>query len=235
MPVGAYSGAQTSIGNAVTTVFPYAWKILDQTHIEVRVDGVLKVLGADYTVSGVGASNGGNVTFTVAPALNAVVQRARKVPYVRTTDYQANGDLKEDTLDADQDNEEMQVQQIAADIVRAFKAPLSVIADQALSDADWAARANKFMAFNAIGTFILSAGAVGVPIESVIQVLDTIAQLKALAVPGSAVTYLVRGFAAAGDGGGGFYWWKAADVTADNGGTILQLNAGGNGRFNKLF
>lgn len=68
-----------------------------------------------------------------------------------------------------------------------------------------------------------------------VGVLDSIAALKALPVPGAPVTYLVRGFAAAGDGGGGFYWWNAADVTADNGGTVIQLNAGGAGRFNKLF
>jgi hypothetical protein len=151
MPVGAYSGAQTSVGNGVTTVFPYAWKILDQTHIEVKVNGVLKVLGADYTVSGVGASNGGNVTFLVAPANLAVVQRARKVPYVRTTDYQANGDFKADTVGADFDSEEMQVQQLAADIARAFKAPLSVTADQVLTDAVWAARASKVYGFDAAG------------------------------------------------------------------------------------
>lgn len=65
--------------------------------------------------------------------------------------------------------------------------------------------------------------------------VDTIAALKALPVPTASVTYLVRGFAAAGDGGGGFYWWNTTDTTADNGGTVIQLNAGGNGRFNKLF
>jgi hypothetical protein len=100
MPVGAYAGANVSNGNGVTTLFPYNFKILDQTHIEVKVDGVLKVLGADYTVTGVGLSNGGNVVFGVAPANGAVVQRARKVPYTRAQDYQNNGDFKENTVDS---------------------------------------------------------------------------------------------------------------------------------------
>src|SRR6266404_3335754 len=99
MPVGLYAGANVSNGNGVATLFPYNFKVLDQAHIEVKVDGVLKVLGADYTVTGVGNSGGGNVVFGVAPANLAVVQRARKVPYKRDTDYQANGDLREDTLD----------------------------------------------------------------------------------------------------------------------------------------
>lgn len=151
MPVPVYAGANISIGNGVTVLFPYNFKILDQTHVEVKVDGVLKVLGADYTVSGVGNSAGGNVTFLVAPANLTVVQRARKVPYKRDTDYQANGDFKEDTVDADFDLEEMQVQQIAADVMRAFKAPLSVTADQTLSDAAWAARALQFLGFDGAG------------------------------------------------------------------------------------
>jgi hypothetical protein len=84
--------------------------------------------------------------------------------------------------------------------------------------------------FHSILAFFIRAA----PVVS-LGVLDSIAALKALPVPNVPATYLVRGFAAAGDGGGGFYWWNAADVTADNGGTIIQLNAGGNGRFNKLF
>lgn len=71
--------------------------------------------------------------------------------------------------------------------------------------------------------------------DSSVQVVDTIAVLKALSAPSSAVTYLVRGYAAVQDGGGGFYWWDAASGTADDGGTVIQLNAGGAGRFKKLF
>jgi hypothetical protein len=158
MPVGLYAGANVSNGNGVTTLFPYNFKILDQTHIEVKVDGVVKALGADYAVTGVGLSNGGNVVFTVAPANGAVVQRARKVPYKRDTDYQANGDLREDTLDPDLDLEEMQIQQLAADIARAFKAPLSVTADQVLTDAQWAARALMMLGFDGAGNFGVFAG-----------------------------------------------------------------------------
>lgn len=79
--------------------------------------------------------------------------------------------------------------------------------------------------------FAYAGGVVG---SSTINVVDTKAQLKALPVPTSAVTYLVRGGAALADGGGGTYYWNSADVSADNGGTILQPNAGGIGRWNAL-
>ena len=70
--------------------------------------------------------------------------------------------------------------------------------------------------------------------ENAIRFVDTIAALKALAVPASAVTYFVRGYYALGDGGGGFYYWKSTDTTADNGGTVIALTVGGTGRFNLL-
>ena len=69
---------------------------------------------------------------------------------------------------------------------------------------------------------------------SSVIVIDTIAALKALAVPSTSVTYLVRGYYAVGDGGGGHYWWNSADATADNGGTVIALDVGGAGRFNLL-
>jgi hypothetical protein len=45
----------------------------------------------------------------------------------------------------------------------------------------------------------------------------------------------VRGYYAAGDGGGGTFRWNSGDGSADNGGTILQLSAGGGGRWNRIY
>lgn len=83
---------------------------------------------------------------------------------------------------------------------------------------------------------IVTAVAAGVlPVVPNMQIVDSIAALKTIAIPSSALIYVVRGFAVVGDGGGGFYWWNGNDARADDGGTIIQLNAGGVGRFNKLF
>lgn len=68
-----------------------------------------------------------------------------------------------------------------------------------------------------------------------VQVVNSIAELKALIGLGFPTTVLVLGYTSAGDGGGGHYWWNSADTTADNGGTVIQLDGGGTGRFNKLF
>jgi hypothetical protein len=52
----------------------------------------------------------------------------------------------------------MQIQQLSADIARAFKAPLSVTADQVLTDAQWAARALMMLGFDGAGNFGVFAG-----------------------------------------------------------------------------
>lgn len=156
MPVGAYVPS-TFTGNAVTTVTPYNFKILDQTHLKATLDGVVKTLGADYTVDGVGASNGGNVTWLTAPGNGVAGLLYREVPYTRTEDYQANGDLREQTLDKDLDLREMQIQQLAAIVSRALKAPASVSADQVLSAADWAARNGMVLGFDGSGNLTVLA------------------------------------------------------------------------------
>ena len=60
--------ANRSTGNGSTNIFAYTFEISSESEIEVLVDLVVKTLTTDYTVSGVGASGGGNVTFVSAPA-----------------------------------------------------------------------------------------------------------------------------------------------------------------------
>jgi len=123
MPTGVYA-PNLSVGNGVATVFPYNFRILAATHLKAVVNGVTLTLGVDYSVDGVGNVSGGNVTFTTAPANGVSVLRYRDVPYVRTEDYQYNGDLREDVVDADFDNREMQIQQLAETLVRALTVPI---------------------------------------------------------------------------------------------------------------
>lgn len=153
MPVGLYPGANSYTGNGVTTSFAYSFRILDEDDLLVTVDGVTKTITTDYTVSGVGDAGGGNVVFVAAPASAAAIVIARDRDYKRDTDYQRNGSFDEETVDADFDGLVMLIQQLYADRLRGFKAPLEVTADQVLTSAMWAARASTFLGFNASGTF----------------------------------------------------------------------------------
>lgn len=127
MTVSAQTPINRSTGNGVTTVFPYTFKILAESDIEVTVDGVAKTLNVDYTVSGVGSEGGGNVTMTVAPANLSSVVRRRNMALVRTTDYQDQGELPAATLDADIDATVLMVQQVDEQIGRALTLPAGVV------------------------------------------------------------------------------------------------------------
>lgn len=153
MPVAAYPGPDSHVGNGVTTVFAYSYRILDETDLVVTVDGALQTLTTHYTVAGEGDAGGGSIAFLTAPAnLTAVIiQRLR--PYERDEDYQRNGSFDEETVDGDFDSLEMQIQQLAAGIARAFKPPVEVTADQVLTPAQWAARAGLMLGFDGSGNF----------------------------------------------------------------------------------
>jgi microcystin-dependent protein len=69
-----------------TTVFAYPFRILDGNQLKVRLGAVLQVGG--YTISGIGAQGGGNVTFAVAPLVGVLVSLVREVPVTQLVDYQ---------------------------------------------------------------------------------------------------------------------------------------------------
>lgn len=55
--------------------------------------------------------------------------------------------------------------------------------------------------------------------------------LKALAGLSDGQQVVLLGYYAPGDGGGGLFFWDASNTATDNGGTVIQLTAGGTGRF----
>ena len=97
--------------NGATTVFAYQFKILSSEHLSVYVDDVLTTSG--FTIDGVGAANGGNVTFTTAPANASEILLIREVPAERTDyDYQSSGDFISGTVNNDIDQHWMFSQQL---------------------------------------------------------------------------------------------------------------------------
>ena len=150
MPVSEQTPVNSYTGNGVTTVFAYTFKIIAAADIEVTVDGVVKTLTTDYSVSGVGADGGGNVTFISAPANGTTVVIQRAMAYERATDYQENGDLPAQTLDDDLDRGVMLLQQLKATLTRSIKLPAGETTEQVIAESA-AARALKLLGFDAGG------------------------------------------------------------------------------------
>lgn len=94
--------------NGLTTVFAYEFYLISASDIQVTINGSEVTSG--YTVSGVGNTGGGEVTFLTAPANGATVILERVTPTYRLTDYQDNGDLLADTVNNDFDRLWMAIQ-----------------------------------------------------------------------------------------------------------------------------
>ena len=114
-------------GNSYTagagaTVFAYTFRAFSSSDLAVYVNGVAKALTTDYSVSGVDAAGGGNVTF-VTPMVGAeIVVISSNAAIKRATDYQEGGDLLGKTHNDDHDYPIILLKQIAG---RALMAPIS--------------------------------------------------------------------------------------------------------------
>ena len=88
MTVSSETDRWTFDGNGVTTSFSYTNLILADTDLEIFLSGVLQILVTDYSVTGAGDPDGGNIVFVVAPpnGTNNVVA-VRNTPAVQPIDY----------------------------------------------------------------------------------------------------------------------------------------------------
>lgn len=110
-----------ALGDGTTTAFSYTFKIYAKTDIEVLVDSVTKTVDTDYTVSGLGNSGGGTVTFLSAPANAAVVTIIRKQPFQQTSVYTLNEPFPSTRVEKDLDKLVMAAQQLKEALSRALQ------------------------------------------------------------------------------------------------------------------
>ena len=96
MTVSTTTLKNTHSGNGSTTAFSYSYKIFASSELKVFIRAAtgaetLKAEGtgsANYAVSGVGETSGGNVTFVTAPASGETVVILRQTALQQGTDYQ---------------------------------------------------------------------------------------------------------------------------------------------------
>lgn len=153
------------------TVFPYDFKIDANTEITVlqtvyltNVTNTL-TLTTEYTVSGVGNAGGGNITLVTGAAVDDTITIIANTPLSRTTDFNQAGDFLVSDLNNQLDKLTNILQENDTTINRAVK----------LKDEDTTSsleiptatnRASKFLAFDASGDAIASAGTTETTVSS---------------------------------------------------------------------
>lgn len=115
------------VTNPADRTYDFGFKIFHDYDLELygsRVAGShdLLVLGTDYQAT-VNGDLGGTVTLTFDPVQDELLTIERRLDVTRLVDYQQNGDLLAETLDADQDYQTYLTQDREADSRRTLKIP----------------------------------------------------------------------------------------------------------------
>jgi hypothetical protein len=100
MTVSTLTFYKAYVAAAGQTVFLYDFLILEASHLKCYVDGVAKVFGGDYTVSGAGSAAGGNLTFIVPLVGGEAILLRRETPRAQATDLNAGQQFYEAALEA---------------------------------------------------------------------------------------------------------------------------------------
>ena len=133
------------------TVFPYTFEIFDKGDVVVLKNGTALSEGTNYTVSGVGNDNGGNITLTVGATAGDILTIYRDMAYQRTTDYQTSGDFLAQEVNDDFDRLWLAVQQNEETNDRAITKPITDAASIDMTLPSAADRANSYLTFDATG------------------------------------------------------------------------------------
>lgn len=243
---------QTFPANGAVKIFPFNMKFFTNSQVFVYLlDSVagtsqLMVEGTDYTLSGQLQSNGGVVTFAIAPASSKQVFIQRIIPLTQTTSIRNQGAFLASLHEDEFDTLTMQIQQANAASGNSLQADLAGLVWDAktkkIINAAEPVNAQDVTTKNWVTSFISGLqGAINTAMgvaylggslfdffrTSSNRTVDSIAALRALLVTQNQKAF-VLGYYAKGDGGGGAYYVDTADTTSlDNGGSIIVATDGG--------
>ena len=168
MTVSSTTTKNSYSGNASTTVFAYGFKIFsdDDITVIIRTDStgaeVTKTKTTHYTVSGVGSSSGGNVTFTSGntPASGETVVLLRSTARTQLTDYTPNDPFPAASHEDALDKLTFIAQEIEEELARSIKVSKTNTISSSEFTTSASARANKLLSFDGSGDLTVTEGKV---------------------------------------------------------------------------
>jgi hypothetical protein len=120
------------VASAGQTVFAVPFPFFTDADLVVDVDGVVKTLTTQYTVTGAEEDAGGEVTFLGALTGGEIVTIYRDIAIERTADFQTNGPLRSTTFNDELDKITLILQQLESRIGRALR--MAINSQQASDD-----------------------------------------------------------------------------------------------------
>ena len=157
MTVSSTTTKNSYSGDGSTTVFAYTFKIFAQSDVIVilRTDSdgteAVQTISTDYTVSNVGNANGGNITFTTAPATGKTVVLLRSTSQTQNTDYTPNDPFPAETHEEALDKLTFITQELEEELGRSIKLSRTNTMTSTEFRVGSTDRANKIFAFDSSG------------------------------------------------------------------------------------
>jgi hypothetical protein len=189
--IGATTPRIQYTATASQTVFTVPFEFLANADLAVYVNGTLKTLTTDYTLTGANTTGGGTLTFVTGRTAGDIVTILSNLAYSRDTNkYTKYGLLPAEVLEADFDAMQVQAKQLARDGQFALRAPLTDTGSPSMTLPVVATRASKALGFDASGNPTVSASSLA-DIDSTVQIIDTLNALPAGA--SSSISYQPAG------------------------------------------
>ncbi|HAH3340207.1 TPA: phage tail protein [Escherichia coli] len=130
MTVSTEVGHNVYTGNGVTTTFPYTFRVFDKSDLVVQIVDLeenitVLVLDTDYSVTGVGGYNGGNVMLRTALTSGYRIFVSRELPVTQETDLRNQGKFLAEVHEDAFDKLTMLIQQVFYNLSKVIKVPES--------------------------------------------------------------------------------------------------------------
>jgi len=157
MTVSTTTSKVSYSGNGSTTVFAYTFKVFDEDDLTVILRDnttgteTVQAITTNYTVSGVGNTGGGNVTFVTAPASGKTVVIRRASAQTQTTDYVPNDPFPAEAHEDALDKLTFIAQEVQEELDRAIKISRTNTMTSTEFTVGASNRANKILAFDSAG------------------------------------------------------------------------------------
>ncbi len=248
MTVSQESRVTIHAGDGQTVAFAYGFTILSASELTVikrPVSGPDQTLtlGVDFTLSGIGQSGGGLVTYTTAPVSGDTLFHIGATTRASALDLEQAGQFPSSAVEEGFDRLTRIAQEQDERIDRTIVTPLGEPAPALPREAD---RANRLLAFSGDGKTFTPLGNAGVLDSALAAALNTFSldtipwvanngAVRALAKPAGGAAFVFRqGHTAVGDGGDALLYFDAVATDADDGANVLAPTEGGTGRWRKV-
>lgn len=177
--IGATTPRIQYTATASQTVFSVPFEFLANADLAVYVNGTLKTLTTDYTLTGANTTGGGTLTFVTGRTAGEIITILGNLAYSRDTNkYTKYGLLPAEVLEADFDALQVQAKQLALADQFAIRAPLTDTGSPSMTLPVVATRASKVLGFDASGNPTTSSSTVGA-MDAAVTAINTIASAAA--------------------------------------------------------